>query len=561
MSIQKFIKENINKLGSTSYVAPYIPDKKVNTAINSFGNDIDPDYIIAIYDSTIFSSGKDGCLFIGDAVYLKAAFEKSLKLQYADIEDIEYNTTNITNRGKTKTVEKVYIKLKNQDRMNLTPHLLNVNYKGFVELIQGILELADGSGEEFVNTSQLTPLAELDEQVKFDYLKLVSNFAFSDDQEVNPKEYAEIISLVARIEVSTTIRVAIRGYLSDINQTEETISIISRLKENVSEGTYEVIGKSLIKDMLYIYKQTHAIIEWQNNDFIKQIIEHFNMRKEEIELIIEAIQNDEDILHKRKNDSEIAKSIKDIASKAGAVGVPLAAIYFSGSVVGFSAAGITSGLATMGLGGLLGFSGMVTGIGAVVLIGVGTYHGLKKITGIGDVENNKQREFMLQAIIRNTQKTLNYLIEDINEITRQLSIEIQKGNENSSKIEQLSKMLNLLSKGAQVSAEKQNHSQIEQIITRLPLKLDMSRLIELTQKPTQEKIREFIMNCYEMREESEEAGNENKWFLRDNLTLSEVENLYDCFEAIDYNKLSQAALATVTGSVKKFGGSIFGERN
>ena len=78
-----------------------------------------------------------------------------------------------------------------------------------------------------------------------------------------------------------------------------------------------------------------------------------------------------DILNKRKNDSQIAKSFKDIAAKAGAVGVPLAAIYFSGSVVGFSAAGITSGLATMGLGGLLGFSGMVTGIGTVVLIGVG----------------------------------------------------------------------------------------------------------------------------------------------------------------------------------------------
>ena len=188
---------------------------------------------------------------------------------------------------------------------------------------------------------------------------------------------------------------------------------------------------------------------------------------------------------------------------------------------------------------------------------------LKKITGVGDVENNKQREFMLQAIIRNTQKTLNYLIEDINEITKQLFIEIKKGNENSSKIEQLSNMLSLLSKGAQVSVEKQNHSQIEQILTRIPLQLDMSRLIELTQKPTQEKIREFIVSCYEEREVYEEESDnatEMHWTLRDNLTLNEVEYLYECFEAIDYNKLAQATLATVTGSVKKFGESIFGDR-
>ena len=45
--------------------------------------------------------------------------------------------------------------------------------------------------------------------MKFDYIKLVGNFAYSDDQQVDAKEYAEIISLVARIEVNTSIRVAI----------------------------------------------------------------------------------------------------------------------------------------------------------------------------------------------------------------------------------------------------------------------------------------------------------------------------------------------------------------
>lgn len=87
--------------------------------------------------------------------------------------------------------------------------------------------------------------------------------------------------------------------------------------------------------------------------------------------------------------------MKDLVAKAGAVGVLLAAIYFSGSVVGMSSAGITSGLTALRMGGALGFSSMLTGIGSTVLIGVGAYKGIKKVTGISDLENNKQREMML----------------------------------------------------------------------------------------------------------------------------------------------------------------------
>ena len=60
--------------------------------------------------------------------------------------------------------------------------------------------------------------------------------------------------------------------------------------------------------------------------------------------------------------------------KASAVGVPLGALYLSGSVVGFSAAGISSGLATLGgAAGLtaLGLNPMTAGIAALILCGVG----------------------------------------------------------------------------------------------------------------------------------------------------------------------------------------------
>lgn len=556
MSIQLYIKNNIGLLGGNTFVAPDIPDKKLNGALTSYASDVNLEHVIAIKDSSILSSGKEGCLFLGDAVYLKASFEKPLKLEYASIDKIEYLTTEKTaSFGKTKIVENVEVVLKDGTTHNLTAHLLNVNFQGFVKLIKGILMEAE-DGKEYVNTSQITPLSEMSEDIKQNYIKLVANFAYSDDQLIDVHEYTEIVSLISRIELSSSNRLEIRGYISDVENVESNEALLSNLKTSVEEGSFDILSKSIVKDVLYIFGRKHDLNDWPQNEFIKELAQSLAISTEEIELIITAIKNDEDILKHRKNDSQIKKSMKDLSAKAAAVGLPMAAIYFSGSVVGLSAAGITSGLAAMGMGGLLGFSSMFTGIGTLVLLGVGTYQGLKKITGIGDLENNKQREFMLQAIIRNSQKSLTYLIEDINGITQQLMLEIKKGNENSEKIHKLSKMLNMLSQGAQLNADKQNHSQIEQVITKLPATLDVDRLMGLTNKPTLEKVRQFIQSCYVSlpiaQNNEEESSAKIEFQLREGLTLSEVESLLNCFQQIEYNNVTQAALATVTTKAKSF---------
>ena len=67
-----------------------------------------------------------------------------------------------------------------------------------------------------------------------------------------------------------------------------------------------------------------------------------------------------------------ADSWKELASRAAAVGVPLAALNMAG-IAGFSAVGITSGLAALGsMSGLaiLGLNPMTAGIGALILGGV-----------------------------------------------------------------------------------------------------------------------------------------------------------------------------------------------
>ena len=100
-------------------------------------------------------------------------------------------------------------------------------------------------------------------------------------------------------------------------------------------------------------------------------------------------------------------------AQASAVGVPVAAVYLSGSVTGLSAAGVTSGLAALGLGGVLGLSAMVSGIGVAIIGGVGAYKAVQWVMGGTERDRAFRRELMLQEVLRIHQKSMANLAADI----------------------------------------------------------------------------------------------------------------------------------------------------
>ncbi|WP_214823587.1 hypothetical protein [Exiguobacterium sp. s28] len=562
MNINTYLKEYAHTLlGDGTHIAPNVPDKKLNGAIKNYAEDALPEHVVVLYDSTLFKSGKEGMLFLGDRFYFKPLLEKPICVYYKNLQrvDLDREVTYKNDRRK----EKLHIVMHTEQYdYNLSDKLATYNVEGVVELLNGIAALKDKE-DELVNVSQVTPLADLPETYKLTYLKVLANFTFVDDQKIDAQEYSELMSLVTRIHLSSDYRLQLRGYLSNPDEHTPTIALIDELRILSTTIDFSIVEKSLFKDLLYLFKLKRPLSAWFENKFLEELKEVLSISREEIELISSAIQSDEDILTFRKNDSEIAKSMKDLAAKAAAVGVPLTAIYLSGSVVGLSAAGLTSGLASLGMGGLLGFSSMFTGIGVLVVIGVGTYQGLKKITGMKDIENNKQREFMLQAIIRNTQQTLNCLLEDINEISNRLVVAIQQGNANSEKINQLSNMLQMLSQSAQFSADKQVHSQKEQIITQLPPKLSTVRLDELTSKPTYQKLCDYVYACYTpqpIQLDDLTFSSEEELVLKERLTLEELEQLHESFQAIGYFEMSGGGLAEVTGGAKRLVKNVFGDK-
>lgn len=117
------------------------------------------------------------------------------------------------------------------------------------------------------------------------------------------------------------------------------------------------------------------------------------------------------------NASQIKKWVQTLAAKSAAVGVPLVAVYLSGSVIGLSAAGITSGLAALGFGGLFGLSAMVTGIGAVLVLGVAVYQIVRWLAGSKEKELAALRERLMQEVMHQLQRTVNALLGDIQELT------------------------------------------------------------------------------------------------------------------------------------------------
>ena len=142
---------------------------------------------------------------------------------------------------------------------------------------------------------------------------------------------------------------------------------------------------------------------------------------EQLEAIKTFIQRMREIRDRGLDDDRAADAIKSAASGLAAVGVPLAAVWFSGSVIGFSAVGITSGLAA--LGALVGIGGMIPGIGVVILGGAGIFMGLNWLLDTGDDRKKEQikanNERKAQLVLKNMQRMIDRLTEKITNLQAQ----------------------------------------------------------------------------------------------------------------------------------------------
>lgn len=70
------------------YLKPNIPEKKLKKAIKAYAPELAPDEVLAMWDSTVFGSGKAGCLITEQCFYFNQAMDKPWVIPYPDIQGI-----------------------------------------------------------------------------------------------------------------------------------------------------------------------------------------------------------------------------------------------------------------------------------------------------------------------------------------------------------------------------------------------------------------------------------------------------------------------------------------
>ena len=383
-NINVFLRESLSAVSvKNMLIAPNIPEKKLNNAIKAFDYSGSVTHVIALFDNTLFGSGKEGLLFSGEQLIHRATFGEPTKIPYASIEKVMHIAE--PKGGKSdKLIDRIEIALKGGESITVKD-LLECDY---AELARVLTE-AVGGFDDFKEEEQFVAISDMAEALKIAYLKIIVNMAYADDGQIDELEFAEMLMLMTRLELEPESRFAVRAYMASGDALEKLDDLIQVIDKQAPPGQVRSVHVSLVKDLINIYLSTGGsgigdFVFLQTNRALLQVTD------EEIQLALAVIENDRKMLTDDYSDDQVVAALKGLSAKAAAVGTPLAAVYLSGSVVGMSAAGMTSGLATLGMGGALGFSSMATGIGVAVLLGVGAYAGVRRLTGANELTRAKR---------------------------------------------------------------------------------------------------------------------------------------------------------------------------
>lgn len=537
-SINLFIKENVQSIGKNIYVTP-IPEKKLNNAIKAFKCENFYESILAIYDNTLFGSVTEGLVFTGE----KFLHHKYGEFLYANIDSVEYiKDTIVNNKGKEETTEYIMITTKDNKKRKLEDGLANINKKNFTSFLNQIIT----EFEDYKEENQLKTIAEMPDELKIAYLKIIVNMTFADDGTIDEKELAEIFLLMTRLELNRESRFKIRTYITEMSadNVESAEKLLGIIKDNAEASHYQSLMVSLAKDLINIYFSTKDTLD-RNFTFLANHQTRFKLSDEEIQLAYDTVENDHKLIKEDLDDNTIKKNAKELASKAAAAGVPLAAVYLSGSVIGMSAAGITSGLATLGMG-----MGMTGGLATVALIGVLSYKGVKHLTGANELDKYKTRELMLHDVIKQTQKTISQIIGDINHIVQKLNETALNHSEQAEKIKKLMQMMAQFQGALKNVDNKSNIYQIAANRLQNPKILDEDRLKNLTSDPTKKPLYDFIIVNYELKIVTVDGKDIKKFALNSDVSSDKLEKMSEIFEVLGYFDVDNILKAKVSGGLK-----------
>lgn len=523
-SITVYLQENLPRLNQNNrcHVAPSIENSLIDNAIRGFSYLGDINYIIGILDSTVFRNAKDGLLFTAKSMIYKPMFKDPVLINYENIESTEFKL-DIKENGYLEIIKKsgdlVTIELPSECDL---------------QILSEILDACSNDFAEYKKESLMVSLDKMSEKLKSAYTKIIINMAFDNDGEVDEKELAEILLLMTRLNFSIETRLDLRSYISSVDSQISVADLITIISDECEPSQGRTIHVSLVKDLINTYFSTGGD-DLDQFEFLHKYRDLLKVSDKQIELVVMAIENDRKMLKEDMTDDQFVVQMKALGAKAASVGTPIAAVYISGSVIGLSAAGMTSGLATLGMGGFLGLSSMATGIGVAVLIGVGTYAGIKKLTGADELDGFKRRELMLNDVLKQTQKTISLIMDDINYVVQKFN---NVSSNHSEMKEKFSLLLSKFTSAGTVLTQIASETKKSCTKIRCARFLDERKLKSVMRDPTHKEVYNFIIGCYEKRtfkdKDKEPTENKTKLVVRKDISQDELESLEQAFDTIGY---------------------------
>ncbi len=306
----------------------------------------------------------------------------------------------------------------------------------------------DGTGKD-TQPAEYVIVEDLPDELKECYLSVLVWLVHFDDGQIDERELCEMQVLMTQVGCNADVRQAVRSYLED-PQSLDAEAQIARMLGLVPSGmsdTALALRLSLIKDAIRVWRATSESSA-REQPAIRQLAGMLELDEEKVAFLEDTCLKEEKILDGEVSDSQIVNTAKATAAHATSVGVPISAVYLSGSVTGLSASGIVSGLAALGLGGVLGLSAMVTGIGVAIVAGGAAYKGVRWVLGGSERSKASRRELMLQEVLRIHQGAIINLAEDISFVGQRVAVLTTETDRHRVAIDRLSREVTLLSRSA-----------------------------------------------------------------------------------------------------------------
>lgn len=251
-------------------------------------------------------------------------------------------------------------------------------------------------------------LEEMPSQIKKDYCKILS-LMITTEEEIDQFKMAEFYRLMAKMKVNHETRIEILNFIKD----DETIeNILQRLYSELNGEEKNIVRFSLMKDLITLSKAS-CLESSEKQTFLNNAQKLLDISETQMKFFEEEYKRDKLYFKKDIENNIVEKVIVETIAHATALGIPLTAVFLSGTIKGLGALGLISGLRALGGKKVTGKYSVLVGVGTAVFIGIAAYKVAKKLFCTSREREEKIKELMWKEVTAIHQDAIKAIEEDI----------------------------------------------------------------------------------------------------------------------------------------------------